>query len=143
MPGCRCRRGYRPTIRCPSGCRSWRRRWPTTGCTASAPPTKPRAARCRLPSSAERTLVVRKPRVRVQTTVRSALDGRRGREEQDKQGGREEQDKQGGREEQDKQRGREEQDRQMRIGILTGGGDCPGLNAVIRAVVRTCDSRYG
>src|ERR1035441_10289274 len=23
----------------------------------------------------------------------------------------------------------------MRIGILTGGGDCPGLNAVIRAVV--------
>lgn len=31
----------------------------------------------------------------------------------------------------------------MRIGVLTGGGDCPGLNAVIRAVVRTCDSRYG
>jgi ATP-dependent phosphofructokinase / diphosphate-dependent phosphofructokinase len=25
----------------------------------------------------------------------------------------------------------------MRIGILTGGGDCPGLNAVIRAVART------
>jgi len=24
----------------------------------------------------------------------------------------------------------------MRVGILTGGGDCPGLNAVIRAVVR-------
>src|ERR671933_1758554 len=24
----------------------------------------------------------------------------------------------------------------MRIGILTGGGDCPGLNAVIRAVAR-------
>ena len=24
----------------------------------------------------------------------------------------------------------------MRIGILTGGGDCPGLNAVIRAAVR-------
>ena len=23
-----------------------------------------------------------------------------------------------------------------RIGVLTGGGDCPGLNAVIRAVVR-------
>jgi 6-phosphofructokinase 1 len=23
-----------------------------------------------------------------------------------------------------------------RIGILTGGGDCPGLNSVIRAVVR-------
>ncbi len=33
--------------------------------------------------------------------------------------------------------------RVMRIGILTGGGDCPGLNAVIRAVVRTCDVRYG
>src|SRR5216117_2357792 len=25
------------------------------------------------------------------------------------------------------------------IGILTGGGDCPGLNAVIRAVVRRAD----
>ncbi len=24
----------------------------------------------------------------------------------------------------------------MKIGMLTGGGDCPGLNAVIRAVVR-------
>jgi 6-phosphofructokinase 1 len=24
----------------------------------------------------------------------------------------------------------------MRIGLLTGGGDCPGLNAVIRAIVR-------
>ena len=23
-----------------------------------------------------------------------------------------------------------------RVGVLTGGGDCPGLNAVIRAVVR-------
>lgn len=31
----------------------------------------------------------------------------------------------------------------LRIGVLTGGGDCPGLNAVIRAVVRTSDSRYG
>ena len=30
----------------------------------------------------------------------------------------------------------------MRIGVLTGGGDCPGLNAVIRAVVLTCDARY-
>ena len=29
-------------------------------------------------------------------------------------------------------------DRPMRIGVLTGGGDCPGLNAVIRAIVRTC-----
>lgn len=25
-----------------------------------------------------------------------------------------------------------------KIGVLTGGGDCPGLNAVIRAVVKTC-----
>ncbi|MCW2965493.1 MAG: phosphofructokinase, partial [Actinomycetia bacterium] len=24
----------------------------------------------------------------------------------------------------------------MLIGVLTGGGDCPGLNAVIRAVAR-------
>jgi ATP-dependent phosphofructokinase / diphosphate-dependent phosphofructokinase len=30
-----------------------------------------------------------------------------------------------------------------RIGILTGGGDCPGLNAVIRAVVKTCAFEYG
>ncbi|MGL6234367.1 MAG: ATP-dependent 6-phosphofructokinase [Segniliparus sp.] len=29
-----------------------------------------------------------------------------------------------------------------RIGVLTGGGDCPGLNAVIRAVVRTSVGRY-
>ena len=29
----------------------------------------------------------------------------------------------------------------MRIGILTGGGDCPGLNAVIRAVVRLSTDR--
>jgi len=30
-----------------------------------------------------------------------------------------------------------------RIGILTGGGDCPGLNAVIRGVVRAGVNRYG
>ena len=30
----------------------------------------------------------------------------------------------------------------MRVGILTGGGDCPGLNAVIRAVVRKGEIRY-
>lgn len=30
----------------------------------------------------------------------------------------------------------------MRIGILTGGGDCPGLNAVIRAVVRRSVKEY-
>ena len=30
-----------------------------------------------------------------------------------------------------------------RIGMLTGGGDCPGLNAVIRAVVRKGVNRYG
>src|SRR4051794_5205692 len=29
----------------------------------------------------------------------------------------------------------------MRIGLLTGGGDCPGLNAVIRAVARTALER--
>lgn len=27
----------------------------------------------------------------------------------------------------------------MRLGILTGGGDCPGLNAAIRSVVRSAD----
>jgi 6-phosphofructokinase 1 len=31
----------------------------------------------------------------------------------------------------------------MRIGMLTGGGDCPGLNAVIRAVVRKGVDAYG
>ncbi len=29
------------------------------------------------------------------------------------------------------------------IGVLTGGGDCPGLNAVIRAVVKTAVNEYG
>ena len=29
----------------------------------------------------------------------------------------------------------------MKVGILTGGGDCPGLNAVIRAVVRRAHQR--
>jgi 6-phosphofructokinase 1 len=31
----------------------------------------------------------------------------------------------------------------VRIGVLTGGGDCPGLNAVIRAVVRKGIDTYG
>jgi 6-phosphofructokinase 1 len=31
----------------------------------------------------------------------------------------------------------------MRIGVLTGGGDCPGLNAVIRAVVRKGEGILG
>ena len=31
----------------------------------------------------------------------------------------------------------------MRIGVLTGGGDCPGLNAVIRAIVRKGIDVYG
>src|SRR6478609_6374502 len=31
----------------------------------------------------------------------------------------------------------------MRIGLLTGGGDCPGLNAVIRAVVRKGVGNHG
>jgi 6-phosphofructokinase 1 len=30
----------------------------------------------------------------------------------------------------------------MRIGVLTGGGDCPGLNAVIRAIVRKGVAEY-
>lgn len=30
-----------------------------------------------------------------------------------------------------------------RVGILTGGGDCPGLNAVIRAVVKSAVGHYG
>jgi phosphofructokinase-like protein len=29
----------------------------------------------------------------------------------------------------------------VNVGVLTGGGDCPGLNAVIRAVARRCFSR--
>ncbi|MFF3319038.1 ATP-dependent 6-phosphofructokinase [Streptomyces sp. NPDC003035] len=31
----------------------------------------------------------------------------------------------------------------MRVGVLTGGGDCPGLNAVIRAIVRKGVQEYG
>jgi ATP-dependent phosphofructokinase / diphosphate-dependent phosphofructokinase len=31
----------------------------------------------------------------------------------------------------------------MRVGVLTGGGDCPGLNAVIRGIVRTGVAEYG
>jgi ATP-dependent phosphofructokinase / diphosphate-dependent phosphofructokinase len=31
----------------------------------------------------------------------------------------------------------------MRVGVLTGGGDCPGLNAVIRSVVRKGVDAYG
>ena len=30
----------------------------------------------------------------------------------------------------------------MKVGILTGGGDCPGLNAVIRAAVRKGSFHY-
>ena len=30
-----------------------------------------------------------------------------------------------------------------RIGILTGGGDCPGINAVIRAVAKKAILEYG
>lgn len=30
-----------------------------------------------------------------------------------------------------------------KIGVLTGGGDCPGLNAVLRAVVKTAVGKYG
>jgi ATP-dependent phosphofructokinase / diphosphate-dependent phosphofructokinase len=31
----------------------------------------------------------------------------------------------------------------VRVGLLTGGGDCPGLNAVIRAIVRQGERTYG
>src|SRR4051794_9412148 len=31
----------------------------------------------------------------------------------------------------------------MKVALLTGGGDCPGLNAVIRAVVRTIENAGG
>src|SRR6478736_9216664 len=31
----------------------------------------------------------------------------------------------------------------MRIGVLTGGGDCPGLDAVIRAIVRKGVGEHG
>ena len=31
----------------------------------------------------------------------------------------------------------------MRVGVLTGGGDCPGLNAVIRGIVRRGVTEYG
>jgi phosphofructokinase-like protein len=31
----------------------------------------------------------------------------------------------------------------LRVGVLTGGGDCPGLNAVIRAVVRAGAAEHG
>ncbi len=31
----------------------------------------------------------------------------------------------------------------MRVGVLTGGGDCPGLNAVLRAIVRKGERFYG
>lgn len=31
----------------------------------------------------------------------------------------------------------------QRIGVLTGGGDCPGLNAVVRTVVKTATTQYG
>ena len=30
----------------------------------------------------------------------------------------------------------------MKIGVLTGGGDCPGLNAAIRAIVKYGSKRY-
>lgn len=31
----------------------------------------------------------------------------------------------------------------MRVGVLTGGGDCPGLNALLRAVVRKAERHFG
>jgi phosphofructokinase-like protein len=35
------------------------------------------------------------------------------------------------------------EDRLRRIGIMSGGGDCPGLNAVIRAVTKTAIAEHG
>ncbi len=32
--------------------------------------------------------------------------------------------------------------RALRVGLLTGGGDCPGLNAVLRAVVKSLVSQH-
>jgi ATP-dependent phosphofructokinase / diphosphate-dependent phosphofructokinase len=34
-------------------------------------------------------------------------------------------------------------DRHVRIGVLTGGGDCPGLNAVLRAIVIRAEGQHG
>ena len=31
----------------------------------------------------------------------------------------------------------------MKVGVITGGGDCPGLNAVIRAIVRKAEKVFG
>ena len=31
----------------------------------------------------------------------------------------------------------------MRVAMLTGGGDCPGLNAVMRAVARKAERTFG
>ena len=33
--------------------------------------------------------------------------------------------------------------RKVRFGVLTGGGDCPGLNAVIRAIIRKGERVFG
>src|SRR5208282_5352995 len=38
--------------------------------------------------------------------------------------------------------GKSYEEQAMKIGVLTGGGDCPGLNAVIRAVVRKGTFHY-
>src|ERR1017187_6439288 len=38
--------------------------------------------------------------------------------------------------------GKSHEEQAMKIGMLTGGGDCPGLNAVIRAVVRKGSFHY-
>ena len=31
----------------------------------------------------------------------------------------------------------------MRVGVLTGGGDCPGLNAALRAIVKQAERQHG
>ncbi len=41
------------------------------------------------------------------------------------------------------QTGSTESPKPLSVGVLTGGGDCPGLNAVIRGVVRKAEKHYG
>jgi 6-phosphofructokinase len=42
-----------------------------------------------------------------------------------------------------KQRTNMSQNEIKKIALLTGGGDCPGLNAVIRAITKTAILKYG
>jgi hypothetical protein len=42
----------------------------------------------------------------------------------------------------DRQQSASKKEGTMKIGVLTGGGDCPGLNAAIRAIVKYGSKRY-